>query len=220
MNKRNGLIIFSKYPQYGKVKTRLAATIGNEKAIKFYNVCAKHLFDAAAALNGDTEIFLYFYPQNELKKIKEWVSKDFNYLPQSNGDLGTKMNRSFNEAFAKGMEKVVIVGTDIPDVDSELLKKAFDELERHDVVIGPTYDGGYYLLGLKKPVPSIFRNIEWSTHHVFDQTLKKLRELGLKPKLLNKLHDIDTELELLNWLKSKKGDTNFKESLRKAVFGD
>ncbi len=218
MNKSKGLIIFSKYPEYGKVKTRLAATIGNEKAIKFYTVCAQYLFDNAKKLKKSVEIFLFYSPVKDLQKVKEWVSEDFTFIPQTGNDLGKRMQNAFTEIFNRGMKKVVIVGTDIPDVTYEVLTDAFGALDKNDIVIGPSYDGGYYLLGMRKPFPGLFENIEWSTGSVFDSTIKKIKKLNLSFFTLPKLHDVDTEMELLNWLNSKQGNKSFKEKLRKAVF--
>ncbi len=219
MNKTAGLIIFTKYPEYGKVKTRLAATIGNGKAMKFYKTCAEHLFDSALALNDSVEIFLFYSPEKDFAKIKKWIARDFSYIPQTDNDLGLRMADAFENLFDNNFRKVVIVGTDIPDVNAELLIHAFRALDNNDIVIGPAYDGGYYLLGMKKFFPALFQGIEWSTNKVFDLTVEKAKKAGLKVEIIKKLHDIDTEMELLNWLKSKDGDANFKEQLRKAVFG-
>ncbi len=220
VNKPDALIIFTKFPHPGKVKTRLAATIGHEKAIKFFKVCAENIFNIAHGLNKSIETYLFYQSTKNLQAIKKWIGKEFTFLPQSGGDLGNKMTKAFEKVFEKGKSKAIIVGTDIPDIDSNLLRDAFKALDSHDIVIGPSYDGGYYLLGMKKFIPGLFVNIEWSTDSVYNSTVKIINNLNYNYFELPRLHDVDTEMELLNWLNTPGGNKQFKEKLRKAVFDD
>ncbi len=220
MNKEKAIIIFTKFPEYGKVKTRLAATIGNDKAIKFYKICAENLFDTAAELENSVRVFLFYNSKKNEQKIRKWINRDFIYFPQTGNDLGEKMLNAFTKVSEEGYEKIVIVGTDIPDISAALLRNAFDELDTSDVVVGPSQDGGYYLLGMKDVYRRLFDKIEWSTSEVFDKTIKKIKKMNLKYSVLPVLQDIDTEMELLKWLNSGDGNGEFKEKLRKKVFED
>ncbi len=201
--KKNGLVIFSKYPEEGKIKTRLAVTLGNEKALKFYNLCAHNTFSEASKLDNNVNVFLFYSDKEDKKRIKQWIDKDFVFLHQHGADLGKRMLIAFKELFDRGIEKVVIIGTDIPDMNVRLIRTAFDYLEKFDVVIGPTPDGGYYLLGMKKLIPELFSGIAWSTEEVYAKTMIKIIELGKNVKTLPKLLDIDTEEDLNVWLNSE-----------------
>ena len=114
------------------------------------------------------------------------------------------MMKAFETVFNYGYEKVIIIGTDVPDLNADTLNKSFAVLDEKDIAIGPSYDGGYYLLGMKKNFPGLFSGIEWSTEKVLEDTVEKCGNLNLSYSLLERLHDIDTERHLMEWL----GDNN------------
>jgi uncharacterized protein len=215
----NGLLIFAKYPEQGKVKTRLAEAIGNNKATQFYKLCAENLFDQAANISF-THTYLFFDQASTKEKMKEWVKYDFEYNPQNNCDLGKRMSEAFKTLFNKGFKKAVIVGTDVPDMNKIIIEQTFDLLDKYDLVISPSPDGGYNLLGMKKLNLSLFENIEWSSSSVLSKTVDAAKKQNLTIKLMDQLIDIDTEKELLEWLAiSNKGNENLKNEIKKIITG-
>ncbi len=186
------LIIFVKYPEPGKVKTRLAKDIGKEEAAQIYSGMAKTVIHTVSK-SRDYEMMIFFDPPERKSEVEKWLQyKDHNIFPQKGKSLGEKMANAFIRAFSLGAEKTVIIGTDCVEISDEIISQAFDILHKVDVVLGPAEDGGYYLLGLKEPIFEIFNDIHWSTNVVLNQTLKKLAGKGLKFKLLKTLRDIDT----------------------------
>lgn len=195
------VIVFSKYPVEGKVKTRIAKTMGNNFAVKFYKVCAEHTFRQVKKVSGkDIRSYLFYTEEAEKEKIKTWTKHKFLTLLQTGNDLGDKMSNAFQNVFEHGANRVLIIGTDLPDISAEIIKSAFEDLEVFDTVIGPSSDDGYYLLGMKKFYPEVFKDIKWSTSEVFEKTLKLITDLDIAVKILPELSDIDTEEDLKEWL--------------------
>ena len=195
-----GIIIFLRAPELGKVKSRLAATVGDQKALEIYNALTKITLEVTLAVRSDR--FLYYHPH--IADIPLTLPTDaFQKSLQHGHALGTKMKNAF-EAVLRRCEAAIIIGTDCPYLTSQILSKAFDLLQKSDVVIGPAKDGGYYLLGLKHPAPQLFAGIPWSTEQVFDLTMIKIRELGLSCAILETLSDIDYEEDWLQYLSIKK----------------
>jgi rSAM/selenodomain-associated transferase 1 len=196
---KNALIIFVKNPEKGKVKTRLAKTIGDEKALEAYQMMLAHTREIA--LQIDTERFL-FYSQF-VDEQDEWPNERFRKALQANRDLGGKMSEAFQKAFASGMERVVIIGSDCLDLRTKHVEEAFRSLETHDFVIGPAEDGGYYLLGMRKFTTTLFRDKQWSTEHVFPDTLADIKAMGASVHLLETLSDVDYEEDLIRSLANR-----------------
>lgn len=184
---KNAIIVFEKNPELGKVKTRLAETIGDEKALEIYRYLLG-LTHSMVDLTSYHKIIYYseFIPDDNSKG-------NYSFELQAEGDLGNKMSVSFLESFEKGFEKIIIIGTDCPEISPELLHQAFDVLDEKDAVIGPASDGGYYLLGMKSYHPELFQNMIWSTESVYDKTIEKFKESDLSYGVLEVLNDIDTE---------------------------
>ncbi len=179
------LIVFIKNPVLGTVKTRLAKTIGDTKALKVYkDLIVKSRVVAEAVI---AKRFLFYY-----KEIKSdgWSTDNFHKKLQNSGDLGQKMKAAFTEVIEDN-SKSVIIGSDCYDLTSDIINEAFEELNSNDLVLGPANDGGYYLLGMKKLIPELFEGINWSTELVLKQTLEKADRLQLKVKCLQELIDID-----------------------------
>ena len=189
MNK--ALLIFAKKPELGKVKTRLAADIGDKKALGIYQQLLTYTFNVANKI--ETHIIACFTEED--KPTLDRLPHD-SFYKQEQGDLGHKMHKAFEYSFSKGFDKTVIIGTDCPDLTHEILEEAYRKLDAHDVVIGPAKDGGYYLIAMKTSKPYLFQNKEWSTEKVLIQTIQSIKENSLTFYLLQELNDIDTVEDL------------------------
>ncbi len=200
---KNHLIIFAKYPREGEVKTRLAATLGFKKATEFSRVCAEHVFSELRAVKSCTA-HIFYGGESDGENMKKWCGGGFEYTAQYGGDLGARMENAFKKVFKNGAKKVVIIGTDAPDISAEIIEDAFKKLDESDVVIGPAFDGGYYLLGMKKIYGELFKNVAWSTDSVFKSTMEIAQQNNLSVAVLKTLQDIDTEDDLKSWLKNSK----------------
>lgn len=197
--KTDSVIIFLRYPRNGQVKTRLAKTTSSEFATSFYKSCAENLVSITKKISSINR-FVFFSNKSEEKEIKSWLGGKLFYAHQEGNDLGSRMKNAFEKVLSTGSQKVIIIGTDIPDLSKELICSAFNSLDTNDVVIGPSEDGGYYLLGIKKMYAKLFEGIEYSTSSVLSETLARVKDLNLTYRLLPVLPDIDTEEDLINWL--------------------
>ncbi|MFV8280426.1 TIGR04282 family arsenosugar biosynthesis glycosyltransferase [Christiangramia marina] len=186
MSKENLLIIFTKNPVLGKVKTRLAKGVGDKKALEIYKFLLKHTKDITGKLNVNKQVY---YAWN-IAEDDIWKDGDFQKRLQVEGDLGEKMEAAFKSGFDEGYKKIIIIGSDLYDIDTTDLEEAFKELENHNYVIGPAEDGGYYLLGMKSLNSALFINKAWSTSSVFEQSLQDMQEGTYKALPLK--NDIDT----------------------------
>ena len=198
---KNCIILFVKYPQPGKVKTRLSKDIGPDKAAVLYTCFINDILASLSNINAD--IHIYYNPPNTYKKFKAWMGTAYSYSAQRGNNLGERMNNAFFESFKKGYSKTVIIGSDSPDLPVRILKKAFSSLKTNDAVFGPAYDGGYYLIGFKKSgfFSGIFKGIPWSTEQVLKKTRSKLKKAGIKTSMLTRWRDVDTLRDLKNLFK-------------------
>ncbi len=183
------LIVFVKYPEAGHVKTRLAKSIGKKEATSIYRLFVELLLERTDSM--DSERLIFYTPANKREKVSIWLDDDSRLFPQRGDNLGQRMSNAFRFAFARGAREIVIVGTDIPLLDKEVILGAFKKLENRQCVIGPSLDGGYYLLGLSHFDGRIFQNINWGTDKVLDQTIEAVKRLGLTYSLLEKHFDVD-----------------------------
>lgn len=206
----NTLILFIRNPELGKVKTRLAASIGDEEALNIYRFLLDHT--RRIALEVQTKRML-FYSENIVQN-DEWDEAFFEKHLQHHGDLGERMHQAFQKAFETGAQKVVIAGSDCPELEAGILNEAFDLLDTHDAVLGPSQDGGYYALGLKAPLPEIFENMVWSTETVFSETLTRLKNTGKSCALLPVLNDVDTEEDWLRFSRQSTVDSHLIRTCR------
>ena len=188
---RQALIIFARNLIEGQVKTRLAATLGNEVALDIYKQLLKKVQQTVQSLNRDKIVFYSDYIEEDI-----WDKDVYKKRVQQGDSLGKRMENAFKSSFVEGYQKLVIIGTDCPGINETILENAFAKLEEYDIVIGPAIDGGYYLLGMTKESPCLFQNIPWSTQVVFEQTIDICKKHSLSYFVLPELSDIDEEKDL------------------------
>ena len=196
------LIIFSRYPEPGKTKTRMIPALGAEGAANLQRRLSEYTLKQARKLRQlrEVEIAVYFTGGNA-NLMSEWLRDDVNYYQQAEGNLGKKMYSAFIDSFAENNERVVIIGIDCPGVDSNVLNSAFESLQHNDLVLGEAADGGYYLIGLTKSIPELFQNIDWGTDRVLKQTKNIAHQLKLDTHYLTTLSDVDRPEDLAIWQK-------------------
>ena len=189
-NKDRLLLIFTRNPKLGKCKTRLAATIGDQGALDIYMILLRHTAKITKGLNCSKEV----YYSEEVSENDLWDKGNYTKQLQEGNDLGERMYNAFKSGFKKGYKKIIIIGSDIYDLNSETIDEAFAEMENADFVIGPAADGGYYLMGMKALNNDIFLNKNWGTETVLEDTLNNLNHK--KVKLLQIKNDIDVYEDL------------------------
>ncbi len=209
---RNCILFFAKYPRKREVKQRLSAVLGEDLTVELYK---NFVIDSLVTLKeSSAQLLLCCYPPDSQKEFLDCVLDMHNdFLPQKGADLGQRMKYCFVNAFDRGFQFVVAIGSDIPDLPGEFIKKAFSSLKTHDVVIGPSFDGGYYLIGFRenKFIPEAFDGIDWGTHTVFHDTLTVLQNARCKVHTLPKWSDIDTIADLKHLI-DRNQDTEFSNS--------
>jgi uncharacterized protein len=195
------LIIFTRYPEPGKVKTRLHCALGEVGSANLHRQMTERTIERARQLRAvkSIEITVYFTPSDRQQQTIDWLGTDLDYRVQEEGDLGAKMAQACDRSFQAGSERVVLIGTDCPGINVDLLQLAFERLLTSDLVIGPAIDGGYYLIGLHRFIPELFIGIEWGIDRVFAQTMAIARQLNLVSAELLTLADIDRAEDLAIW---------------------
>ncbi len=206
-DKNNGterVILFTRYPEPGKTKTRLIPALGQEGS------CLLHRQMTEGTLNQLRELSLIRPVSIEIRYdggnqalMQEWLGSDWPFSVQGPGSLGVRMARAFQEAFRYGFPRVVLIGSDCPGLKRKFLEKALDNLPLHDLVLGPARDGGYYLIGMNRLQSPLFVDIPWGTEKVCHITLEIAQDLGLNILLLETLEDIDRPEDLCLWKKFK-----------------
>ena len=191
---RRVLLLFVKYPAPGRVKTRLAAAIGAEEAARAYRKMVAHVC-AQLADFAEAELAVFYDPPEDEGRIQAWLAphllRAFSLLAQAPGDLGARLEGAFGTIFDEGADQAVVIGSDCVELTADVFRQAFAALEKADAVVGPTDDGGYYLLGMKQPQPALFRGIEWSTERTLAQTLARAEEAHLAVAQLGRRSDVD-----------------------------
>ena len=190
------LIIFARYPEPGQVKTRLLPTLGAEGAAALHREMTAFTLGWARTLQRqhgiDCEVW---FAGGDEQRMQTAFGNDAQYLPQTQGDLGQRLAA----AFGGRIQRTIAIGTDCAELTPELVLEAFAALDYHDLVLGPATDGGYYLIGLNRPLPMLFQGISWGTSAVFSQTQQIAREQGLSTALLRPLADVDRPEDLTIW---------------------
>lgn len=198
MNK-NLLIIFYRNPELGKVKTRLAATLGDDKALAIYVKLVSH----TRSVTQNLDVHKIVSYSHHVDKEDSWSNEIYEKKLQQGDLLGERIRNAIKGAFDEKFESVIVIGSDCFELTETIIKDAFQKLNEFDAVLGPAKDGGYYLLGSKKFIPQLFENKDWSTSKVAEQTLSNLEHLGMSYYLLPELTDVDTEEDLPKEILSK-----------------
>ena len=194
------LIIFTRYPQPGKTKTRLIPALGVEGATNLQRQMTEFTLSKVKKFQESAAIsFEIRFTGGNLQLMQNWLGTELNYLLQGEGDLGKRMENSFLSAFNKGAQEVVIIGIDCPNLSAEVLAQAFEKINNCDLLLGPAVDGGYYLIGLKRAIGELFINIDWGTSKVLQQTVDIAQQLNLSVGYLPTLADVDRPEDLPIW---------------------
>jgi rSAM/selenodomain-associated transferase 1 len=188
------LIVFTRYPEPGKTKTRLIPVLGAEGAANLHRQLTETVITQVKELSN-VLVEVHFTGGNQ-QLMQAWLGENITYRQQIEGDLGLRIATAFQTAFNNGMEKVVIIGSDCPTLNSELIAEAFAALYQHELVLGPATDGGYYLIGLKRLIPELFTGINWGSSEVLQQTVKIAENMTLAVSYLTTLSDIDRSEDL------------------------
>jgi rSAM/selenodomain-associated transferase 1 len=211
----NLLIIFIKAPRAGYVKTRIAKTIGAENAAAVYRALVLDLLEnLSPAQNFDIQLMVW--PPDGRDEIQDWLSVKYPIRVQAEGDLGEKMRNAFMNGFHQGYKKIIIIGSDLPVLTSQHISTAFQELQRVDLIVGPSTDGGYYLIGLNKPFPGLFKKISWSTSQVLHQTLNRAEKSSMTVQLLKEMRDVD-DFQDLKFLLNNQQNTILLPTLSRTI---
>lgn len=197
---REALILFTRYPEPGKTKTRLIPLLGEDGAAELQRRMTIHaVIQVRQLARLRRALPLVCYEGADHTTMAAWLGPDLHHHPQGEGDLGVRMANAFRHAFQQGMDRVALVGTDCPGVSTNLFQKAFDSLTEHDLVLGPAEDGGYYLIGLRGLQPELFSGVPWGTDRVLERTLEIAAGLGLKVSLVDRLADVDRPEDVHLW---------------------
>jgi hypothetical protein len=192
------LIVFTRYPQPGKTKTRLIPALGAEGAAQLQRAMTEYTLAQAALLSDAVSVEVWF-AGGDRQLMQTWLGSQLAYHPQPDGDLGYRMQEAFEVAFAAGYERVITIGIDCPELSSAVMQRALDVLQSHDLVLGPATDGGYYLIGLSRFIPDLFVGVDWGTVAVLSQTVAIAQRLGLAIAYLDPLTDVDCPEDLVVW---------------------
>ncbi|MDJ0836612.1 MAG: TIGR04282 family arsenosugar biosynthesis glycosyltransferase [Acidobacteriota bacterium] len=200
---KNALICFLKFPEPGNVKTRLAADLEDPVAAAvLYEALAERVITEVYPLMASYDVLLYVDSKHEISAYRKWIGDSWQFHYQYGDDLGTRLNDAFANTFKAGYSKVAVIGTDCVGMDQAFVEEVFNHLDHHDYVIGPSTDGGYYLLAAREDSPWLFENVDWSTESVLETTLDKIetREKDVF-QLIEKI-DIDTLDDLVSFRES------------------
>jgi len=192
----NCVLFFVKYPVQDKVKTRLAAELGEEVVVELYKNFVLDTLSTIRRLNVPFRIC--FHPESAGDKMKGWLGEQYAYMAQEGSNLGQRMKNALAQTFKENFSRAILVGSDSPDLPAVFLMQALQSLESHHAVIGPSSDGGYYLIGFSKAhfLPDAFDGISWSTENVFQQTLDVLEGHSSNVHILPQWFDVDTPVDL------------------------
>jgi len=198
------ILILTKFPEAGKVKSRLAKEIGNHKAAEIYRTVLLNNWQQAK--ETDHEISIEFSPPDSKDKFHKMFGSNAKLNPQVGSDIGWKMANAFTNCFQQQFDAAILIGGDAPNISTQLFNEALTSLQDHDIVLGPTHDGGYFLIGFKWDSfdTKYFQNINWSTPKVFEQTSDIIRKSNNKLYLIEKRIDLDTFHDVKEFLRSNK----------------
>jgi rSAM/selenodomain-associated transferase 1 len=199
------ILFFVKYPEAGEVKTRLAEYIGSKEAAELYR---NFVLDLLTKLESTQLPFkICFYPEQKRELLMGWLGDGYEYSPQRGSDVGERMAGAFQEAFAGGHRRVILIGSDFPDLPKSFFEESLGALNTHDAVIGPAMDGGYYLIGFRHETffHQAFEGMQWGTEGVFRRTLSILKDYRRRVYVLPVWNDIDTIEDLRQLIERSEG---------------
>ncbi|MDQ7785314.1 MAG: TIGR04283 family arsenosugar biosynthesis glycosyltransferase [Desulfomonilaceae bacterium] len=197
------LIIFTRYPIPGSVKTRLIPVLGRAGAADLHRRMTEYTVHKMRRIGCERSIDVEIsFDGCHASVMKQWLGADLVYHPQGDGDLGVRMLNAFRKAFRDGAERTLLVGTDCPELSPGIVERAFIELKNHDLVFGPAADGGYYLIGARRPHPDLFTNVPWGDGEVLSVTLGIAEDQRLSVGFVDTLHDIDRPEDIELWTRS------------------
>lgn len=199
---KNALICFLKYPEPGHVKTRLAKDLGEYSAANIYRAMAERVITEVYPLENSYDLLLYADPTHSIETFKSWIGESWSFREQQGSDLGQRLNAAVNWAFEAEYQRVAVIGSDCVGMDQAFIEEMFSDLANNDFIIGPSTDGGYYLLGLSQPSSWLFEGIEWSTNSVLETTIDKIEMRDFTVKQLQEKIDVDTLEDLLAFKES------------------
>lgn len=213
MKETNGncVVLFIKEPIRGRVKTRLAAAVGADCTVELYKCFVE---DIVSMLEGLSLVTCCCCDSSGgAETLGDWLGRQHSYLAQSGGDLGRRMANAFRDTFAAGFSKAVLIGSDLPDLPCGIIRQAFAALDVHDAVIGPSSDGGYYLIGFAAPrsLLGVFEDVPWGTDCVFARTMEILNGRGIRTCVLPRWHDVDTWSDVEDLIR-RNASTSFRGS--------
>lgn len=196
------VIVFARVPQKGKVKTRLARKLAPELVLNLYKNFVLDILSSLAVINQVVIIFYYPFKQHQI--MQNWLGNSYPLFSQCGDNLGDRMQNAFRHVFSDGFNQALLIGTDFPDLPPIYIETAFKMLNENDAVIGPTFDGGYYLIGFDSQtfLPNAFKNITWGTPDVFEATMDRFKKNNHKVHILPKWRDIDTYEDLVSFYDS------------------
>ncbi len=200
---QQAVILFTRYPQAGKVKTRLIDQLGPQGAATLHDLLTKQVIsNIEPVLQTDQTQLQVWYCGGSEKNVVGWLGKDIHLSQQQGDNLGTRMQYAFEQAWEQGIKRVLLIGSDCPTITASIINQGLEHLCTHDLVLGPAMDGGYYLVGLRDNVQRhelLFKNIDWGTGQVLQQTLHQAEQAGLSSTLLPTLHDVDRPEDLVHF---------------------
>lgn len=205
MTETNHLIVFTRYPEVGKTKTRLIPALGAAGAATLQRQMTEFTLKQVEKLvqrrqGGLNSLSVEIrFAGGDRTLMQDWLGSRWSYQPQATGDLGEKLQQAFQAAFEAGSQRIVTIGIDCPELDAVTLAQAFQALQEHDLVLGPATDGGYYLIGLRSLMPELFSGVDWGTERVFQQTMAVAESKGVAIATLTPLTDVDRPEDLPIW---------------------
>jgi hypothetical protein len=190
------VLLFVKALVKGQVKSRLAHDLDEDLVLRLYESMALDTVDMLKA--GGFSFRICFSPPDAFESVRDWLGQDHSYMPQIGDALGERMEQAFGRVFTEGAGKAVLIGSDIPSLQAEIIREAFASLETHDAAVGPANDGGYYLIGFRRHgfLPGIFHDMPWSTPAVFGETMERFKVARLSVHVLPECIDADTREDL------------------------
>jgi len=203
---KNALICFLKYPMPGHVKTRLASELDKTSAAHLYEALAERVLTEIYPLANSYEILLYVDPTHDMETYSKWIGDSWSFFPQKGADLGERLSHAMSATFALGYEKVAIIGSDCIGMDQDFIEDVFSRLDHDPFVVGPSSDGGYYLIASREDAPWLYENVAWSTDSVLETTLDKIDARNMKNQLLEEKLDVDTLDDLVRFRKELPGE--------------